>query len=70
MAADQTDAILIFPSLSHLIVDFLVLLCVPLSLSVLAAMQQATTATPAPPWCTAAAPSTAYTHMESSGAFR
>lgn len=38
--------------------------------SVLAVMQQATTATPAPPWCTAAAHSTAYTLMESSGAYR
>lgn len=41
-----------------------------ISLSVLAAMQQAMTVTPAPRWCTAAARSTAYTHMESSGAFR
>lgn len=41
-----------------------------LSLSVMAAMQRATTVTPAPPWCTAAARSTAYTHMESSGAYR
>lgn len=41
-----------------------------LSLSVSAAMQRATTVTPAPPWCTAAAHSTAYTPMESSGAYR
>lgn len=40
------------------------------SVSVLAAMQQAMTVTPAPPWCTAAVHSTAYTHMESSGAYR
>lgn len=38
--------------------------------SVLAATRPATTATRAPRWCTAAARSTAYTHTESSGAYR